>query len=154
MQTNEAAIEMLNDLIKINNDRIAGYEKAIEEARGAEADLKNVFEGMIEESRAYKNELMDKAKELGDENIDDDTTTAGDIYRAWMDLKSTFTNDPSTVLDSCEFGEDAWRRAYENALNEEDVATDIKELVRLQYNSEQKSHDLIKQKREEYKVTK
>jgi hypothetical protein len=30
MEKNERAIEVLNDLIRINNDRIEGYEKAID----------------------------------------------------------------------------------------------------------------------------
>ena len=150
MQTNDAAIEMLNDLIKINNDRIAGYEKAIGEAKDQEADLRPLFEEMINESRRYKQELIAKASELGDENIDDDTTTAGNIYRAWMSLKASFNDDPGTVLDSCEFGEDAWRRAYESALGAEDIDPDIRELVQSQYDTEEASHRLIKQKRDEY----
>ena len=150
MQTNDAAIEMINDLIKINNDRIAGYEKAIEEATDHEAELKPLFEQMINESRKYKQELMQIATELGDDNIDDNTTTAGNIYRAWMSLKATFNDDPSTVLDSCEFGEDAWRRAYESALGAEDIDPTIRELVQSQYDTEEASHRLIKQKRDEY----
>ncbi len=150
MQTNEAAVEMINDLIKINNDRIAGYQKAIEEATDHEANLKPLFEKMIEESKIYKQELMYKATELGDEHIDDDTTTAGAIYRAWMDVKATFSDNPKTVLDSCEFGEDAWRRAYESALNDEEINNELKELIHAQYNSEKYSHDLIRQKRNEY----
>ncbi|MBV9986923.1 MAG: aldehyde dehydrogenase, partial [Chitinophagaceae bacterium] len=33
MKTNETLIETLNDLIRINNDRINGYEKAAEEVK-------------------------------------------------------------------------------------------------------------------------
>jgi len=147
MQTNEMTIEMLNDLIKINNDRIVGYEKAIEEAKGKEQDLKTIFEKMIGESTAYKNELVEKAEALGDENVADETTVTGDIYRAWMEIKSTFKDDPDTILDSCEFGEDAWRRAYENALAQEDIDPEVKNLIQRQYEAEKPSHDLIKQKR-------
>lgn len=153
MQTNEAAIEMINDLIKINNDRIAGYQKAIEEATEQEADLKPVFEKMIEESKEYKQQLINKAIELGDENIEDNTSTAGDIYRAWMDLKATFSDNPETVLDSCEFGEDAWRRAYESALNDEELSEELEDLLQSQYDSEKNSHDLIRQKRNEYRAS-
>ena len=32
MENTHATIETLNDLIMINNDRIAGYEKAMEES--------------------------------------------------------------------------------------------------------------------------
>ena len=33
MKSSKEIIEVLNDLIKINNDRIEGYDKAIENAR-------------------------------------------------------------------------------------------------------------------------
>ncbi len=34
METAKETITILNDLIEINNDRIKGYEKAIEELKG------------------------------------------------------------------------------------------------------------------------
>jgi hypothetical protein len=33
MEQNEAINDIMNDLLKINNDRIAGYEKAINESK-------------------------------------------------------------------------------------------------------------------------
>jgi len=40
---NKIAIEVLNDLIKINNDRIAGYEKAAENVEKSDVMLKTLF---------------------------------------------------------------------------------------------------------------
>ena len=40
---NDNLIEVLNDLIRINNDRIAGYEKAADEARDIDVDLRTIF---------------------------------------------------------------------------------------------------------------
>ena len=47
MENTQLTIETLNDLIMINNDRIAGYEKAMEELKGKETDLTVLFEKMI-----------------------------------------------------------------------------------------------------------
>ncbi len=33
MENNEKIIDVLNDLVRINNDRIKGYEKAIEDSK-------------------------------------------------------------------------------------------------------------------------
>jgi len=150
MQNNEAKVEILNDLIKINNDRIAGYERAINEAKDLDVDLKAMFEGMIRESEQYKNELVQKFSQAGGSDIEQDTTTSGKIYRAWMDVKATFTgSDRKAILASCEFGEDAWRRAYEAALNSEgELDPDTRTLITEQYNSEKKSHDIIKKYRD------
>ncbi len=39
----EALLEVLNDLVKINNDRIAGYERAISESKDLDVDLKTIL---------------------------------------------------------------------------------------------------------------
>jgi uncharacterized protein (TIGR02284 family) len=150
MQNNEATVEIINDLIMINNDRIAGYERAINEAKDLDVDLKAMFEGMIRESQQYKQELVDKCKMAGGQDIEEGTTNSGKIYRAWMDVKATFTgSDRKAILSSCEFGEDAWRRAYEAALSAEgELDAETRELITEQYNSEKKSHDLIKKYRD------
>lgn len=154
MQTKEATVEILNDLIKINNDRIAGYERAGKEINDLDVDLKAVFEGMVQESHNYKQELMNKINEIGDANaakeVDDDSTTSGKIYRAWMDIKSMFIGSGrKTVLESCEFGEDAWRRAYKSAMEANDMLDEgVASLVRKQYDSQKQSHNLIKKYRD------
>ena len=40
----EKQAEVLNDLVKINNDRVEGYKKAIENLEADDADLKIVFQ--------------------------------------------------------------------------------------------------------------
>ncbi|MCH5690337.1 PA2169 family four-helix-bundle protein [Niabella sp. W65] len=63
----KACIDALNDLIQINNDRIVGYQKGIDELKdGQDADLKSLFNNMISESTAYKKELEDLVIEYGD----------------------------------------------------------------------------------------
>lgn len=149
MQNQEQLIEVLDDLVKINNDRIAGYERAIKEAKDLDVDLKAVFEGMIRETQQYKEELMGKVTALGGE-ASTDTTLSGKIYRAWMDVKATFTgSDRRAILENCEFGEDAWRRAYEAALaSDAEMDADTRQLITEQYNSQKNAHDLIKKYRD------
>ena len=43
MERNERNIEVLNDLIRINNDRIEGYEKAIDKANETDRRPENYF---------------------------------------------------------------------------------------------------------------
>ena len=65
-KANEATIEIVNDLIKINNDRIKGYEKAIENTEILEAELKTLYARMAEESYQYNRELSDVVTRAGD----------------------------------------------------------------------------------------
>jgi uncharacterized protein (TIGR02284 family) len=145
---NEQTVEILNDLVKINNDRIAGYQRATDEAKDLDVDLKATFEGMCRESEGYKQELVNKIRQHGG-NVDSGTTTSGKIYRAWMDVKATFTgHDRKAILASCEFGEDAAQRAYEAALSDDGLDADCRALVQEQQQSLKNSHDLIKKYRD------
>src|SRR5829696_8759493 len=96
-------IEVLNDLIKINKDREAGYAKASRELTPAEHNLRGIFERKAQESRNNVQQLQYKAEELGAaDEIELDTSVSGRIYRIWMDVKSAFTgNDKKSILESC-----------------------------------------------------
>ena len=145
----EALAEVLNDLVRINNDRIAGYERAISETKDLDVDLKAVFQNMISESQGYKSELVSQIQAIGGE-VAEDSTVSGKIYRAWMDVKATFSGSSrKAILENCEFGEDAWRRAYEAALSSDaEMSADVRQLITEQYNKEKESHDLIKKYRD------
>ena len=103
MKTNEKNNEILNDLIRINNDRATGYEKAARETEAEDQDLRSIFNSMASESHAYAGELSRYVMQSGGDPTDS-TTVSGKIYRAWMDIKATFTgNDRKSILESCEF---------------------------------------------------
>jgi len=139
METTEMT-EILNDLVQINNDRIKGYERAIEELKDTDTDLKELFSDMITESSEYKSELISAGGESHS-----DTTNSGKIYRAWMDVKAAFTgHDRKSVLENCEFGEDAAQKAYKTALEEENLPASVRELISNQKGSLKASHDRIK----------
>jgi uncharacterized protein (TIGR02284 family) len=148
MERNENNIEVLNDLIRINNDRVAGYEKAIDETKDIDADLRGLFSQYANESRQYASELRQLVVQLGG-NPADDTTVSGKIYRVWMDLKVAITGkDRKTVLSNCEFGEDAAQKAYNTALETDDLSPEVRELIVTQKGTLKQAHDLIKNYRD------
>jgi len=149
METNENLVEVLNDLIKINNDRIDGYEKALEEVKDIDLDLRGIFQKMANESRENVAELSREVAALGGE-IATGTTNSGKIYRVWMDIKATFTgHDRTSVLESCEYGEDAAQEAYEDALSTDaNLSVEIRQIITDQKSSLKESHDLIKKYRD------
>jgi uncharacterized protein (TIGR02284 family) len=57
--------------------------------------------------------------------------------------------DEYAVLTECERGEDAAKRAYEAALNE-DLPADIKALVQRQYEGVKTNHDRIRDLRNQH----
>ncbi len=114
MENLESTTDLLNDLIIINNDRAEGYESAAVEAK--DLALTGLFEAMARDSRKFASELSLEVTLSGDEATTG-TSTAGKIYRAWMDIKSKITKgDRVAILNSCEEGENVAIEAYEKAL--------------------------------------
>ncbi len=151
--TNENLIEVLNDLIQINNDRIEGYEKAIKETDDIDVDLQGIFQKMANESRGYVSELTSQVSALGGE-VATGTTNSGKIYRVWMDVKATFTgHSRQAALESCEGGEDAAQEAYADALaSDAEIPVDVRQLITDQKASLKTSHDLIKKYRDAHQA--
>lgn len=149
----EKRINVLNDLVRINHDRIAGYQKAIEELKDSDADLKVLFQRYIDESHRFAEELTTEIKRLGGEPADG-TTNSGKIYRVWMDLKATITGkDRKTILENCEFGEDAAQKAYDLALNADvDLEPSLRDLVVRQKVVLKSGHDEVKRLRDMQKA--
>ncbi len=151
MKTNEKVSGTLNDLLKINNDRVEGYGKAGDETK--DSDLKMLFQDMADESKTIASSLTDEIEKLGEEAEVESTTTSGKIYRVWMDVKATFTGkDREAILNACEYGEDAAQSAYKTALEDDDLHGELREMIEEQKATLKTSLDLIIEKRDELKV--
>ncbi len=139
--------QVLNDLVLINNDRIAGYERAMTELKlkneDADADLQGLFRRLIDESRDFKSSLGEEIITLGGD-VSDDTTMSGKVYREWMDVKALFSGqDRQAILSSCEKGEQAAQKAYSEALGYADIPSSLTEMISNQKVSLKVSHDII-----------
>lgn len=145
---NEKTIDVLNTLIEINNDRIEGYETALDETE--ESDLQSLFSGFIETSERCKSELIDEVMRLGGTPTEG-TKTTGKIYRLWMDLKSALTGkDRKLILNSCEYGEDVAVKTYEKAMQDDDEELGVEQasLISEQYRLIKNDHDKVRSLRD------
>ncbi|MBS1530607.1 MAG: PA2169 family four-helix-bundle protein [Bacteroidetes bacterium] len=150
MENTERTLEMLNDLVLINNDRIENYERALKEIRedGQDKDLEPVFLRLIDNSRRYKMQIGTEIQALG-KDIERGTTTSGKLHRAWLAVKEAFNgHDRYTILDECESGEDAIRNAYEEALSDDALAAYIIDMLDGQMQEILQAHDEIKELRD------
>jgi uncharacterized protein (TIGR02284 family) len=147
--TTKDTAEILEDLIKINNDRIDGYEKAIKELKPEDNDLQLVFLKAIDQSRRIRLLLGNELQTMG-ESIPASTTGSGSIYRAWMEIKAVFTGHTRyAVLASCEYGEDAAQKAYETALESEHLPEYLSRIVLEEKMDLKTIHDQIKALRDQ-----
>lgn len=153
MEISEKAMDVINDLIKINNDRAAGFEKAGNDLAGDDNGLIAVFNKLAGESRQYVVELTDIAQQYGGEAAEG-TSTSGDLHRAWIDIKAAFTgHDLLAALNECERGEDAAKAAYRDALDtENELSPELVQILQIQQEGITDGHDLIKSLRDQVKT--
>lgn len=150
MENTTKTVEVINDLILINNDRIQGYEKALKEIEesGQDMDLKPFFLRFIDESRQFKMQLGTEVEVLGND-MEQGTSTGGAIHRAWISVKEAFTgHSRKSILEECEYGEDAIKKAYQTALEEEDLPAYIIDILSNQQDILLQAHDEIKELRD------
>lgn len=142
METKEVTVDILNDLVLINNDRIEGYQRALKET--PDADLKHLFTRLIGESHKLKMQLGTEIEVLG-EDMEAGTTNSGKLYRAWLDVKDIFTGpDRKSILSNCEAAEEAVQRAYEDALGENELPAFIRAIIYSQQQTLKTAHNEIK----------
>jgi uncharacterized protein (TIGR02284 family) len=145
METIEKSVEVLNDLIEINNDRVAGFERAIKGLDEGDSDLKAVFEKFADDSRSNSRELTAAVNRIGGE-AETGTSGSGTIHRAWLDVKATFTgHDRKGILAECERGEDAIKKAYQSALDDSyELSPDVAQIISSQQEGIIQGHNRIK----------
>lgn len=112
----DKAVEVFNALIKINNNRMEGYETASKET--TDADLKSLFFHLAQASLKCKRELIYDIRKMGGEPLEGEGTFSNTFSQVWKDIKGVFTqNDRISLLNSCEYDENIAVDAYYEALN-------------------------------------
>lgn len=143
METTEKSAEVINDLIEINNDRVAGFEKAMADIKDENADLKDLFQESCEQSRRNSQELTAIVAGYGE--VETGTSVSGSLHRAWIDVKSLFGgNDRKSILAEAERGEDAIKKAYQTAISDVDLSADALSVISAQANDINAAHNRIK----------
>lgn len=135
---------LLKDLANINKDRTEGYRMAGAQAE-ADQNLSAIFYEKLKQSEDFVDELEEEIGLL-EGNNNSHTSFAGRIFRVWMSIKNTLKpNDNSSILDSCNFGEEAAIRAYDEALHSDvSIPASIRHKILEQQTAIKKSQDLIR----------
>lgn len=145
MTKNEDIVDALNELVTINNDRILGYEKAVEDTD--DENLKGLFRHYVIQSQGFRSQLADHIVRIDGVAVSDATHTdiGSKVHRAWIDIKAALTGkDDHAILSSVEFGEDAAIEAYRHAISKDPLPAYIKEVLMKQLGDLQTAHDRMK----------
>lgn len=148
MKKIDTTLQTLNDLLKINTDRVERYKKASYDTRDSE--LKTVFCRVADESRKNITDIsIVVLKHYGDPEVVK-VPREGKVYKSWLDVKSKFNGTlRNNLLNSCEFSEMAALSAYTMAKLDSPHPF-ISELIERQQQLLQSSLQVIKSYRQAY----
>ena len=133
MSYSENIAKKLNTLIEKNYDAEAGYKKAAEDVK--DTTLKEYFLSRAKDRYDFGHVLKDEIRSFGKEP-DKGTSFAGDLHRAWMDLKSAFSADKEdAILQEAIRGEEASIEDYNEIIDDKEVPPSTSNLLIKQRNS-------------------
>lgn len=106
--------EALHELLLFVNDRIAGYERAVEHSQDTE--LRGYYKQLVSQSQQFAGQLNTYLTQAGAER-QTSTTAKGKLYRAFMDATAALTgHDEAAILAANIHGEQWADKAYVEAL--------------------------------------
>lgn len=145
-------IKVLNDLIETSKDGEAGFKDLAEQTKSAE--LKAVFTSAAADTASAAAELQGLVRQLGGDP-ETSTSVAGDLHRRWVDLKAAITGkDDAALLNEAERGEDVAKMSYTKALENADVAPEVRAVIQKQYEGVLRNHDKVKALRDQARAQK
>jgi uncharacterized protein (TIGR02284 family) len=139
-------ISALQDLIQANIDSRDGFRYAAQSVDNL--TLQSAFEEVADHRDGQADELAQYVAWNGEQPRRDGSVAAA-VHRTWMSVRELLSSDDlHAVLAEAERGEDAIRRAYENAL-QSTAGSAMNDVVLHQYVAVKATHDRIRELRDE-----
>ena len=137
MGDEESASVVLSDMAHIHEDRIKLYKQVLQNNKRLEADVRAIFERIIEESIRYKQQLTSK---LSKQNSNE-----GAVYKAWTGVSvSADAGDKKAILTGCINDELALMNVYSLSLSFTTLDAEIRELLLVQKQGVKELYEHIK----------
>ena len=138
--------DIVKEVVQVLHDGQKGFADLSEHIK--DPQVKTFF---VEESQTRSRYASELESAAGIEK-DESGTAAGAMHRTWGDLKGKLGGD-HTLLETAEQGEDAAKKAYEDALKEAGaVRPAIRQLLEKQQIHIRQSHDKVKAFRDSKKA--
>ena len=130
--------EMVKTVIQVLHDSHQGFQDIGEHLQDGEA--KRFFQEEAQVRAKFEHELKHAAGAAEDVG----GTVAGTAHRAWGDLKANLGGGDHTLLATAEQGEDAAKKAYEEALKDQDIKSNVREVLVRQQTHIRQAHDRVR----------
>ncbi len=91
----------------------------------------------------FAGELENELHRLGVKDVHVSSSVSAKAHRGWAELKSKLGGGDHALLETAEQGEDAAKKAYQDALNEE-LPAQVRDLLQRQQAHILQAHDRVK----------
>lgn len=140
--TSDEQTDALHELLLFVNDRIEGYQRAVDESQ--DPQLSGYYKQLVSQSQRFANELNNYLRQQNGDR-ETSTTLKGKLYRTWMDTKAAITGaDEEAILGSNIYGEEWALKAYQDALNDNSLPGALRLEVERQYAQSKKTYKDLK----------
>jgi uncharacterized protein (TIGR02284 family) len=143
LNSDQKALDIIGQLIKMNSSRIEGYSLVEKQAVCCDT-IRCLFSRMVESSWKIRDELNEEIEKMG-QRPDEGPIRNGNVFWLWFDLKAEDTAEQREVIfDACENAEKKIRDMYQVVLNHKKnkLTAEQKKLISKQY--ERLNEDLNK----------
>jgi uncharacterized protein (TIGR02284 family) len=149
MADQKNAIDVIENLIETCRDGQNGFRDAAEHIKNP--SVREIFNRRSLERAQFAGELEEVAQRLGEADPDRTGSAAAAFHRAWIDFKANVGMGDEGVISAAETGEDAAKKAYEEALRA-DLPADVLTIVERQAQSVFQAHDEVRELRDRLKA--
>ena len=138
----------LKNLVETLHDGQMGFRKAAEGV--TDPKLKELFDRFSLQRSKFAGELESELLSFGEKDPEKEGgTVAGAVHRGWIDIKSALMKqDNHAILSEAERGEDVAKKAYKEALEQENITGNLRQIISTQAAAIQKAHDEVKMLRD------
>jgi uncharacterized protein (TIGR02284 family) len=146
--SNKEVEETLRSVIQSLIDGQEGFQKIGEHLK--DETLRRYFAAESLKRAEFRGDIEETLHQEGVHDVKEKGTVGGAVQRTWGDIKAHLGGSDHTLLETTEAGEDAAKKAYQEAL-EKELPLPIKQLLTTQYAHIQSSHDYVKVARDSSK---
>ena len=130
--------ELVKTVVQVLNDGNKGFLDIGEHIK--DSQMKSFFMSEAQTRATYANEL---AAAAGISNDVGGTAVAA-VHRTWGDVKANLGGGDHTLLETAEQGEDAAKKAYKEALEDNSVTGSVRSVLQQQQQHILASHNQVK----------
>lgn len=130
--------DIVKDVVEVLHDGHKGFADLAEHIK--DPQVKSYFLKESQTRSQYASEL----ESAGGLQRDEGGTAAGAVHRFWGDMKGKMGGGDHTLLETAEQGEDAAKKAYEDALQKPEVTGNIRQILEKQQAHVKQSHDQVR----------